>query len=364
MRKIGIVTIVDYNNYGNRLQNYALQEFLKTFNYSVTTLVNIPYDSSGLEKINQVQKNKKLYKKVLRLKKFSFFSFINRKKIKKEKYENFISFSREFIDETNYLRLTPKEIDSYSYFVVGSDQIWNPYFREGNKNDFLQFAPVHKRLTYAPSFGVSQIPTEYRDYYRRWLTEFENLSVREKSGEKLIFELTQQKSQVLLDPTMMLSKTDWLKIFEPLETKTSKRYVLTYFLGDIPKAAKKRILSLKKEGLSVVNLAQIKDSKMYTVDPAEFLKMIHYSDFFLTDSYHGVVFSIIFEKLFIVYKRQDDTPSMDSRIDNLLEKFSLEYRRNENILDNDVMEIDYSNVQQIIKVEKIKSINFLSKHIN
>lgn len=364
MKKIGIVTIVDYNNYGNRLQNYALQEFLKSFGYEVVTLTKLP--SSTSVKITKNKLNiKKMLKKIKKIKKLNKnLLFTDIKKIKKQKYNNFLSFTYKYIKEADFSEMTEKDKQKFSYFISGSDQIWNPHFREGNENDFLQFCSFEKRLTYAPSFGVSEIPEEYANDYKTWLNGFKNISVREQSGQKIIFNLTNKNAQVLLDPTMMLNKNEWKKIFNNSVYIPKNKYILTYFLGEIPKEAKLLIKEFKQKGYTIVNLSDISHKKYFSIDPSEFLELINFSNVFLTDSFHGVVFSIIFEKAFIVYNRVDDGPKMNTRIDTLLEKFSLEDRKHEKLIIENLFTIDYRYVRSILKEEKIKSEEFLLQQLD
>lgn len=363
-KKVGIVTINDYSNYGNRLQNYALQEFLKTFNCEVNTITNIPEKKDLNVKIANMKLafsklNKELYYK------------IKKKRILKEnkellasKINNFKRFTNTFIDEKDFRELTKDNLNDYSYFITGSDQVWNPYFRKGNANDFLTFAPKEKRLSYAPSFGVSKIPKYYEKLYKKWLLGFEDISVRESSGKDLIKFIADKNSTVLLDPTLMLEKNEWKKIFNNKIISNSEKIILTYFLGDIPLKAKKQLNDLcEHENFKIINIASFEDKENYDLDPAEFLQLIESSSLFLTDSFHGVVFSIIFDTPFIVFNREDSSPAMNSRIDNLLSKLLLENRKFESVKNDEVFNSDYNQAKKIIEKEKQLSIKYLKERM-
>lgn len=364
-KKLGIVTINDYSNYGNRLQNYALQEFLKSFDYEVNTITNLPHKKDFKVKIA----NFKLA--ISKLNKELIYKLQKKKLVKENaelierKINNFKKFTTTYIKEKNYNHLTEENLNEYEYFITGSDQIWNPYFRKGNANDFLVFAPKEKRLSYAPSFGVSKIPKYYENLYKEWLLGFSDISVREASGQLLVNELSNQKATVLLDPTLMLEKKEWENLFKKEKVKNlSSKFILTYFLGDIPKEAQKYLDEISKnEKIKVINIASFDDKENYDLDPADFLQLIDSANLFLTDSFHGVVFSVIFDTPFIVFDREDNSPSMNSRIDNLLSKLLLENKKAEFIEKNQIFTADYSQAKVIIKNEKQISIDYLTKKL-
>jgi len=141
---------------------------------------------------------------------------------------------------------------------------------------------------------------------------------------------------------------------------------LTYFLGGIPPKYKKQIKKIAKvNNLEVINLADIRDKETYRTGPSEFIDYINSCSVFCTDSFHGAVFSILFEKPFIVYERMGSTLSMFSRIETLLKKFKLESRKAENIKSNeDVFNIDFSHVPAILEAERKKSYDFLKEALN
>lgn len=385
MKKIGILTINDYNNYGNRLQNYATQEVLKSLGFHAKTIVNITknknedIEQNGIKykirKLKHMPINK-IYEK-LNLKIWNYIYSKEISQCKEERIKAFKEFTRKYIDETDYYISDdniPRDLgNKFDYFIIGSDQVWNPNFRHGSSIDFLTFAPEHKRIAYAPSFGISKIPEEYINIYKKWLKEMYKLSVREDAGARIIKELTGRDAVVLVDPTLMLTKEKWLSISKEAANKPKGKYLLTYFLGDVPKENKKRIkLIASKNNLEIVNLANIKDSKTYIADPSEFIDYINSASIFLTDSFHGAVFSILLEVPFIVFNRKGSIQSMNSRIDTLLYKFKLESRRANNLLDdknnlfdnNKIFEVDYSHIPPILKAERKKAYEYLKEALN
>lgn len=370
MKKIAILTINDYNNYGNRLQNYATQEVIKSFGYEVETVVHeLSIRNNNLEKKSKIQK---IWEKSLKEILISLKYRINKNKIsyyKNKRITAFKEFTNSYIHETKFSisdEYIPEGLaESYDYFVTGSDQVWNPIFRFGSPIDFLTFAPKNKRIAYAPSFGISKIPSEYIEQYKKWLIEIPQLSVREHAGAKIIKELTGKDAVVLVDPTLMLSKEKWLSIAKPSKYKPDGKYLLTYFLGGVPKEYKSKIYGIAKMyNLKVVNLADMRKPEIYVTDPCEFIDFINSASLFCTDSFHGVVFSILLERPFIVFDRAGSLPSMNSRIETLLSTFKLEMRHTKFIKNNSIFDVDYSHIGSILEYERKKALDFLRKAFN
>lgn len=366
--KIGIATIVDYKNYGNRLQNYALQEVIKSLGYEVETIVNKKYTPED--------NRSTLTRYIERVKELGIKGNISRvseklkgepkEKLLNEKKRRFREFSKQHINETSFTvepQSVPEELkDQYDYFVTGSDQVWNPNYRNCSSFDFLAFAPADKRVAYAPSFGVSTIPDKFKADYTNWLTEFASLSVREDAGAQLIESLTGRKAPVLVDPTLLLSRMDWLKLAKKSDKKPDIPYLLTYYLGQLADDKQKMIQDIAQEkNLKIINLADYKDPAYYTLAPDEFLDMINDASIFFTDSFHGAVFSILLEKPFVVFNRVSKGPSMNSRIDTLLSKFELSDRKFENITHSQLFDINFTHVPSILEHERNKSLTYLKQ---
>lgn len=370
LKKIGILTINDYTNYGNRLQNYAVQEVLKSIGVEPTTIVNTtlrsratPTNNSRLLRLLKIllKRNFKQIKKLFYLKVNSHIV----RESRENKIKNFKLFTAQYIKETNFtisIDSIPKNLnDNFDYFITGSDQVWNPSFRHFSKLDFLTFAPKEKRIAYSPSFGISKIPKEFEEKFKGWINGMNHLSVREESGEKIIKELSNREAIVLIDPTMMLDEKEWLKISRKSKYKPKNKYLCTYFLGETYETHRKEILKIAKENeLDLINLGNLYDLKRYSVDPSEFLDFIVSSDLFLTDSFHGVIFSILFSKPFVVFNRIGTLPSMNSRIETLLSKFKLEDRSWEIVnKTRQFYNIDFSLVPSILESERNKAYKYL-----
>lgn len=373
MDKVAIVTLNGYFNYGNRLQNYALQESIKMLGFECETLKIDSYKKGKIEEFNKVYKLKDwVLNKNFQDKIWSVYSKINSKKlyeIKKNRENIFKEFSFIYINESNESikkdYIPNNIIKKYKYFVAGSDQVWNPNDPTVSELNFLTFADVNKRITYAPSFGVSLIPEQFKLDYREWINGIDKLSVREESGAKIIKELTGRKAEVVIDPTMLITKEQWLNIAKKSNNKPKNPYILTYFLGAISKDIEKKINKIsKKYNLEIINLASMKHIEHYTNGPSEFIDYINSANLFITDSFHGCVFSLLLETNFIVCNRTslDKKKAMNSRIETFLDKFKLNERRFENIdnIDkNKLFNYDYTQAIQILEIERKKSWDYL-----
>lgn len=370
MKRIGIITLNGYFNYGNRLQNYALQEVLRSYGFEVETILNEP--------IKRIKEKPSFFKRAKNLIEGSPIKKINKKikvKLYKEKLDLereaiFREFSDKYIGETDFIisdNNIPDDLkDRYNFFVTGSDQIWNPYYRNGSSIDFLQFANEDQRVSYAASFGISTIPREYKDNYSLWLKNFKSISVREDAGAKIIKQLTGIDVPVVLDPTMLLTKSDWLSIAKPADNKPKKRYLLTYFLGEVSTRRKREIDRLAKEyNLIVINLAQFRYQSEYLTGPSEFIDYINSATIFCTDSFHGVAFSILLETPFIVYNREmKASPSMSSRFETVLKTFNFKTRIvNNKSLKKNLFNIDFTEAKSILNQERSKAHNFIKKSL-
>ncbi len=366
MNKVAIVTLHGYSNYGNKLQNYALQEVIKKLGFDVETInfnvLELNKRSSIFVKIKTALLNPK-----------KIFDFINRqrlnfrlnflyKKLINEKISRFKEFSVNFLNEKCY-ELSLSELDKindlYSYFISGSDQVWNPLYINEYFKYYLTFAEKSKSISYAASFAVPEVSDEISFRIKPWLEDFNYISVREIEGQRIVKAITNLDVPVLVDPTLLIDKEHWIDLARVHEHKPKNKYILTYFLGKDNKTAFKRInLIAKESGFDIVRLGDLKAKIFYAADPSEFIDYFNDAEIIFTDSFHGAVFSILFNRPFVVFKRGN----MNSRIDTLLSKFKLEDRHWDYVKEHEnYFDIDYSHVDAILEEEREKSFNYLKK---
>lgn len=356
MIKIAIVTLNGYKNFGNRLQNYALQETLVKLGFKVETVLTYEKKSNSRKAYNIKTILKKIRDVTPKYRKFRQIEDLRTKRFKE--------FSETYIQETKekyYSAELSFIADDYEYFVVGSDQVWNPSYISNNSTFFLTFAPKEKRIAYAPSFGAASIPDSLKDNYKLWISEMAHLSVREDAGSRIIKELTSRDAEVVVDPTLLVDKNEWLSISKPHKKKPTEKYLLTYFLGDAYDKQFSKINKIAdKYQLKIINLASKNDIERFDADPGEFIDYINGSSVFFTDSFHGAIFSILLSKPFIVFDRISDLPSMNSRIETLLRKFNLENRKWGNVNESsDILDVDFSHVSPLLKKERELAFNYL-----
>lgn len=374
MKRVALLTIDDFGNYGNRLQNLAGQEVLRSLGVEVHTVRNAPEASEGVRANRMRSVARRLLtsspRQVARLVSDKVTGAIEQRN-HAELVEAKVSAGRQFSQQ--HVAYSPLAIqpdtgvpadlgEAYDAFVVGSDQVWNPLLRHGAATDFLTFANPEKRIAYAPSFGISSLPKAYRDSYREWLGAFAHLSVREHAGANIIRDLTGRDSHVLVDPTLMLEAEQWRTYARPHEAKPAGPTVVTYFLGSISPERSAAIDRLAAAaGARRVDLAKFSHPDVYGAGPAEFLDYLDSASLVVTDSFHGSVFSILFGTPFLVGSREGSAPSMSSRISTLLGTFGLQDRLwSEPTADPSVLDIDLSGAPSVLAREREKARAFLA----
>lgn len=356
MKKVGIVTMIG-NNFGNRLQNYALQEYLKKIGVEVETIYNNTYE------------RKKNIKDILKIPK-RILSKIKRmlldKKIEENRSALFDEFNNKYIKFTKY-KILSKEYNfeklllDFDLFIVGSDQVWNPYAYRNKDLDFLTFSPKEKNITYAVSFGISKLEKDFEEIYKKGLNNFKNISVREEKAREIVRNITNRKDiEVLVDPTMLLTKEDWIKIARKPKNLSTKKYILNYFLGNLSTKRKKEIERIARDNnCEIINILDKKDSH-YVSGPCEFLYLERNAFLICTDSFHSCIFAILFGTPFIVFDREDDLVNMNSRIETLLKKFQLEDRKFMGRIEENNLKYNYVQTYDILDNERNKAYNYLS----
>ncbi len=384
MKKVAIITLNGGDNYGNVLQNYAVQETLKELGTQPETVVNTTsYGRFYLDtkKVNKLTVNyvyryfrdklnykyniKNSGKGILKTIKFCKQNSSAISLAKKARTEGFEAFRNSNIvwakDTININKLWKEEqTEKYDFFVSGSDQVWNPVYPSTSAINFLQFAPEHKRITFSPSFGIGEIPQGLREEYSKWLSSIPFLSVREEKGKEIIKELCGKDATLLCDPTMCLTKEKWLEIAKKPKFDTEKPYILTYFLGDRTKEYDKFIEKVAKEhNLRVIHLFDVLDLEHYATSPHELIYLINNAKLVCTDSFHGTVFSIIMNTNFVAMPRVESGKSMNSRMETLLGTFGLEQRGYKNVGESDLFATNFASSKEVLDRKREEVFEFL-----
>lgn len=365
---IAIVTIDDYINYGNRLQNYALTTLLRNAGYNVVNGVRVYTKEDWVIRTNG--KIKKMIKRMMPytlVKNKVICGMPKRQGLLQKREEKFVDFIKGYTDLLEPI-VEKKNSDAYNilkkaeieYAIAGSDQVWNPYL--GAKGyEFISFMPGERRLSFAASIGLENIPEDDKEYFKKRLLAMKYLSVREERAAQIIYELTGREPDITLDPTLLLKKEEWEKIVRKPQIDIKDKYICTYFLGEIPDAV--RIFAQEKE-MKLCRLNNEEDPDLFTIDPAEFLYMIKNAEYVLTDSFHAVAFSIKFNKEFYVFDRKKGVSSMFSRIETITKRFGLENRiqDREKIIEQAHI-THWNEINQELKSEKDRSMGDLMKEM-
>lgn len=333
------------DNYGGIAQAYALNKYFNDIGYDSEL---ISYDKKKSELNLNIKR-----KKTIRL---IFNSAINRaifrpletisKKINGKKYIKLLEerhkklecFRNEISHSVVYNNENINMIkDKYDYYISGSDQIWNPGVVDDNfVFNFLDSS--YNIFSYAPSVAVEKFSDKYINFMTNSLNKYSNLSLREESSTNLLTKKIDRKIEWVVDPTMLLDKSDWNDISS--DRLVNEKYIFSYILGDSISQRRKVEKFAKKLGLKLVTIPFIKkgnkfeyrmvdnnfgDIKMLNISFEDFLSLIKYSEYVVTDSFHAVSFSYIFEKEFFVIDRGNGI-STNSRIDSILKILKLENR--------------------------------------
>lgn len=363
--RIAKFTLDGYFNYGNVLQSYALQEVLLHYADQVDTIWTQP--DTFLPDIWWKWTWKMYIKYLINWKNFRTEitgGHIGREMARQVKIRDFsdryIAYHRVALDALS------DQIKQYDYCVVGSDQVWNPHF--GNYHQFfLGFAPEEKRLSYAASISTMEIPAEEHDFFVQGLKGMKTLSVREQAGADLIEQLTGRKAEVHLDPTLLLTADEWRSVSRRPTWYHGGEYLLTYFLGRRPA----QIDAIAEElGLTVVNLLDEEVYEHYVTGVDEFLWAIEHASLVYTDSFHGSVFSILFQTPFVVCDRVgtgkgDVSEKMGSCLDTLLGYFGFEDRRTNQFKDyrieNPLQPPAWERCEPVLAKERSRSAGYLRR---
>lgn len=330
---LGVVTWFKYENYGTKLQAFALQAYLHDLGHKVC-LINLSVNDKNKGILKKIQEHSvlSLCDRLL----FEIVKLVHRDAfaLRSKKLGDFVSKNCCLTECVDTKSSFEKICNSFDAVICGSDQIWNPNFY----NPLFFFGGVKisaKKIAYAPSFGVNTIPENLKNSIANDLKNIDEISVREHTGAQIVCSLIGFSPQVVVDPTLLLSASQWvsrLGLSKQVKEKSSS-YILIYFLGDnllhwkaARRYAKEKNLAIKvippiNKGFAYFQQGEV----MKDVGVEDFLNLIRNAEFVITDSFHGLIFSLIFRKQFVVFERHN--PNMksgqNSRILDMLELLSL-----------------------------------------
>lgn len=373
--KVGVLTQPLHNNYGGLLQAYALKEVLSSMGHEVVV----------------INRRKKIKSRLRRLLSFTAGSikgrrFVHRYLITEHQRNVISSKTNHFRDKhipLSHLITNDKEMSKlnqmgFCAYVVGSDQSWRPKYSPKISNYFLDFAEKEKdikRISYAVSFGVSEWEFTKKDTIvcEALAKKFDAISVREHSGIALVNKYFGKEAQHLLDPTMLLSKEHYQSMATTVQEKNTGA-MKVYVLDRTDEKTKLIELVEKKTGYKSFEIMPKKLADVHQIDviedfvypsPLDWLKGYQDAKFVVTDSFHGTVFSILFNIPFIAI---GNTQRGMSRFESLLSIFGLEHRLIRDLSNYDVEtllrdKIDWGKINKTLQGEREKSIRFLKNNL-
>lgn len=375
---IGVCIKYFHENYGGMLQAFATTQILEKKNIEYE-LIRYDKKKTTIEKVKSLprllngillnDKYEALIKKIgmKRHPEFARNDAIRMEAFCEFKEKNFTKLSPVF---SGYKDLCEGAL-RYKGVITGSDQLWSPAGLPTNFYNLMFVPDGVKKVSYASSFGVSQIPWYQMSRTRQFLERLDCISMRENRGAQIVEELTGKKVPTILDPVFMLDKEEWLAYF-PNEREIEDKYIFAYFLGKNEEHRLAVVKFAKLKGLKIVTLRHLdqyieKDEMFgeyapYDVAPDRFLNLLRNAEYVCTDSFHGMCFSVINEKEFVVFNRYSDgsKKSKNSRIDTMCENMNLQNRRYNGNIEQVVNEqIDYTKVKEKLKVLKKKAEEYI-----
>lgn len=372
--KIGIVTFHASLNCGSMLQAYALQEILrKKYNQNVEI---IDFSSKGQRQMYSLIDTRlrpRVFKRNIRI-----LPYLKEFKILKEDYKKFAK---------EYFILTPKRYkknselfelgDSYDLLIAGGDQVWNVLCRDTDLAYFLNFSNSAIKVSYSPSLGAVNINKAVKDpfLYKNLLNKFDYLSVREPNGKAWLEQLLGRNVELIADPTMLLTPTEWIrkiatqKVNDPIIFYYAFDYSnkkLNFALQRISKELGVKVFVIDRKEWSICHLKDYGIQLYPTAGPIAFLSMINSAQYVVTDSFHGTVFSALFNKQFCNYRHNLNQDVDDDRSRSLLSELGLEKQyiiADQLKVDDLTREIDFSFVNNQIERLREKANLYITRFL-
>lgn len=368
-----IKTLTTYNvyNYGASLQAYALQYFLSNLGHDVEIINYQPYYLTRKYDYKWVNPESKLNKFILTRIVYRIMKYLQRQTTLGRK-KAFDIFNHQILKETSvkytsYKSLydNPPQADLY---IVGSDQIWNVFYEAGRDPAFfLEFVKQGYKASYAASFSYLEIDTENKIRIKKALETFSAVSVREYQGLNILKSMGIEGNWVL-DPVFLLSEEQWKKLM--VNDIPQENYLLIYdFEGDkeLKEFAKEYAQKHKLKIYAIVDTYPLLyvDKNYTKAGPREFITLIYHCKAFISNSFHGTAFSIIFNKPVFVFNRHRH--KVNSRMESLMTLFDLKtciLNTKKDWTNAYNYHFDFTKINKIKQRELIKSVNYLDNLLN
>ena len=378
--KVGILTILNVNNYGAELQCCALYRKLQQLGYDAEVInylfgIHPEHVFDGEKRTVPIPLKQLIKVKLLPVVQNMFCMF--HQKNKRLRNKRFDEFHAKYNHLTSTVYPSVKSLYeakfNYDVLCIGSDQVWNymkgyslePFFACFDKNNT-------KKITYASSIGLSSLSVEAEQVFKKELASFAYISVREQQASEILEKLLNRKIDVVLDPTLILNKQEWIEVAK-YDMCPKEKYLLVYIVTIKPCDY---VLTLarhiaKQRNLKIVRICRdaypehsgSDVEEILTAGPSDFVGLFSKAEFVVTNSFHGTVFSINFSKPF--YSVIKSHHSTNSRLTSILKKLGLEDR----IVPVGsqlpmISDIDFSDPSAKLEAERKLSIEYINNALS
>ena len=358
--KIGILTFPNSTSFGAVLQMYALYKTVDEMGFQAE-IINYYNHFMKAERHTRAITSKSVIYGKLRLfaKRIMHYQ-------QKRKFVNFERRMRTYptkpISDTESLK---KVAARYRGVICGSDQVWNPNVTGEDLSYFLNFCEkTTKRISYAPSFGITELEKEFQKNVKEELSKFESISVREEEGQHILEEMFETTYPLVLDPTLLVDDNEWSKLEKKIEV-ADEPYILYYtvrtshelfdFCKKLAKKKHMKIIVVGGNFIHQINNKQKNVEYAVNIGPEEWLYLIHHANCIVTNSFHGTAFSINYKKDFYV----EYSSTANSRLEQIIRTSELQRRVVQKGCAYGEESIDYKYVENCLSPLREKSIEFL-----
>ena len=384
MKRVGIITIHHSPNYGACLQSYALYKYIEQQGaYCEIMDVHRPVHEDYIYERRYSSYRNNQFKPTIRFKKAfkntikrllgrdtvvrQFTSLVSEERFKQ--FNSFIKYSKPY----NRLSDLKKAPPIYDLYISGSDQLWNPAQPYCLEPYFLTFVPKgKKKISFATSIGLTKLTQQEKGDFKKWLSSYDAVSVREKHAKELLETVIEREVEQVSDPTFLLDTSYWKEI--AVFPKSEKKYMLLFLLSNNQNILDYAIRLCQESGLQLIvlkNSGLMSEEGKYIVDndcgPREFIGYLGHASMVITDSFHCTVFSLLMGADNF-YTHINVAGKRGSRITDLLATFGLQ----DHLLPHDFSKsykeltkvpIDRKKVIEIIEKEKNHARTFLDRWI-
>lgn len=356
-KRVGVITFHNYDNYGAILQSYALQKKLRE---AGTWPEIIDYDCQYISNPFRIKnlKEKGVFNYIYGV--IGHICYIPRRR-KCNQFRKHMKYS-EPVSKGNMNAVIKK----YDVYIAGSDQIWDYKLTDFDQTYFLDFpAEGKKKCSYAASIGEHIPPEQYRESYSKLLKAFDKILVREDYGADIVEELTGVHPDVVCDPTLLLTAEEWQPLLR--EPHVRGKYILVYQLGINPEIVDFARRLKKKTGYRIIYIpfplvGLLKCSCKIAIGPSEWMGLFKNAEYVISDSFHGIVFSLLFNRKFFA---KADGHHKNRRVEQLLKMVNLSERTMNDVSDEELtQEIDFTYANEQIDRFRQHSIQKLNELIS